>query len=390
MKAFKKIIIAVIIILAILYLGINIFIATKGRELLTASLTQAIGKEVSVSSINFVPPYSVVVNDFEIEDFVFVEKINLEPSIIGLFLGKLGLNKFVVVKPEVYITRISDKELNISPIIDNIMKMQAGANSGKSQDINFFIKDVIARDAKVTLEDKTVGVSLGIVLAKGSVHTNPLTLKTIIDFKADIVSAKDERLGKASMSGWLNFVRKNMKARFDIEDLNAAYFYPYFSKFLSKVESGEISFSADLSSKDNDLDINCHLAARNLKFGSQPLVIDVNGKQITLADNLSGLLLDSVIGPGGNGIFDFSIRTKFDNPKLEGLQFKGNIFKSSIKNIIKKAPQENIDAIKSIGKDFESVGKELKEQFKDIGSVFKSFKKQVVVEEQAAETENGE
>jgi len=385
MRAFKKIIIVIVVVLAILYLGINIFIAAKGKELLTDSLTQVIGKEVSVSSVNFIPPYSVVVKDFEIEDFVSVSKIKVEPSIIGLFLGKIALNKLVVVKPEVYIARISDTQLNINPIIDNVMKMQAGpgagASSSKSQNVNIFIKDIIAKDGNVVLEDKTVGVYLGLAFNKASVNTNSLTLRTAVNLSANILSSENKAIGRASMSGWLNFARKDMQARFDIEDLDAVYFYPYFSKFLSKVDSGEILFSADMSSKSNDLEVNCHLAAHNLKFSSQPLVIDVNGQQITLADNLSNLVLDSVIGQGGNGIFDFSIHTKFDNPKLEGLQFKGNIFTNSVKNIIKKVPQENIDAIKSIGKDFESVGKELKEQFKGIGDVFKGFKKQAAGEQ---------
>jgi len=270
MRAFKKIIIVIVVVLAILYLGINIFIAAKGKELLTDSLTQVIGKEVSVSSVNFIPPYSVVVKDFEIEDFVSVSKIKVEPSIIGLFLGKIVLNKLVVVKPEVYIARISDTQLNISPIIDNVMKMQAGpgagASSSKSQNVNIFIKDIIAKDGNVVLEDKTVGVSLGLAFNKASVNTNPLTLRTAVNLSANILSSENKAIGRASMSGWLNFARKDMQARFDIEDLDAVYFYPYFSKFLSKVDSGEILFSADMSSKSNDLEVNCHLAAHNLKF----------------------------------------------------------------------------------------------------------------------------
>jgi hypothetical protein len=220
------------------------------------------------------------------------------------------------------------------------------------------------------------------------VHTNPLTLKTYVYLDADIVSQRDDFLGGVRLNGWLNLLRKDMDAKFSVEDLEAAYFYPYLNKFLSKIESGKFSFSADAISKDNNLNVDCHLEAKDLRFSVEPLVIDVAGQKITLFDNLSGLILDSVVGPGGGGVFDFSIHTKFDNPKLEGLQFKGNIFKSAVENVIKSTPQETIDTIKSVGKDFESIGKEFKnvgkdfkEQFKGVEDVFKGFGKQAPEEQ---------
>jgi hypothetical protein len=280
--------------------------------------------------------------------------------------------------------RITDNELNISPIIDNVIQMQANKNNQK---INLFVKDIVIKQGRVSFQDKTAGVLMGISLSHFYVHTNPLSLRTTLSALANIVSGRDDYLGKVSLRGWLNFPKKDMDARFSVEDLDAAYLYPYFSKFLSKIESGKFLFSVDAVSKDNDLTLNCHLEAQNLKFASEALAIDINNKKITLGNNLSSLVLDSVMGPGGGGIFDFSIHTKFDNPKLEGLQFKGNIFKQSIENIIKAPPQETIDTIKSIGKDFESIGKEFKQQFKDVESIFKGFKKQVT---QQDNTENVE
>ncbi|MDD5617804.1 MAG: DUF748 domain-containing protein [Candidatus Omnitrophica bacterium] len=386
MKILKKSVIIVIVVLIILYSGVNIFIAVKGKALISDSLTEIFGKNVSVGSAYLVPPYSISINDFEIEDFLVVDKIKAEPSIIGLFFGKIGLNKLIAIKPQATITRISDQKFNINPIIDNIVRMQAEAALQKKQNMDFFVKDFILRDGRVSFEDKTTGVSLGVYPAKIYVHTNILTFKTVIRASADIISSRDAHLGKVSMNGWLNLPNKNMDAEFNLEDLDATYFYPYFSKFISPIESGEILFSADMLSKNNDLVINCHLEMQDFKFSTQALALDIKDKQITLPGNLSGLILDSVVGPGGSGVFDFTIRTKFDSPRLEGLQFKGNIFKQTIENVIKNTPQKSIEILKGTGKDFESIGKQFKQQFKDIKDVFKVFKDQAGEEELVAET----
>jgi len=393
MKIFKRIIITILIFLIIIYLGLAVFIWTKGKVLLTKILSQEVGREVRIGSLYLVPPYSININDLEIKDILFVDRIKLEPSIMGLFLGKLGLNKLIVNKPEMSITRLKPDKLNINEVIDFIKQRQSKKRVGihtdesrdigseKGQKVNFFVKEAIIKNGGISFDDKITRISFSISAIDFSVVTELRDFKTRVDLDAKVLSDKDTNLGLIWASGWLNFVKKDMDAKFSLEDVDVSYFSPYFREFLKGAKSGKLLLSANMISKNNNLVVNCHLETRNLSFVDETLIVDVEDKKITLFNNLTGIIFGTLFGPGSAGIFDFSIHTKFDCPKLEGLKFKGNIFKEPIKKIFEGDHKEKIEAIKKVGKDFEAIGKELKEQFKGMKDIFKDFKVKVTKEE---------
>ena len=388
MEVFKRIIIVILIFLVIIYLGLCIFIWTKGKNLLSEKLSQLIGKEVNIGSLYISPPYTISIIDLKIEELLTIDKIKLEPSIIGLFLGQHGLNKLLLFRPTVSLVRSENAKFNINEIIDSI-KLRRSKSKKKSKVI-FFIKEAILKDGKITFQDKRAKLTFDILPLQMSTITSLRNFKTRINLEARAISDNGQNLGKISAAGWLNFFKKDMDVKLSLNDTEVAYFAAYFKKFFRKVKSGKLFFTADMVSRDNDLTIDCHLKTHDLRFSDESLIVDAQDKKITLFGNISGLVLDTLIGSGGGGIFDFSIHTKFDRPRLEGLQFKGNIFKEPIKNIFKRGPEQGVEVIKRIGKDFEALGKELKEQFKDIGDAFKGLKPQEIEEETEADNADSE
>ncbi|MFC1645897.1 DUF748 domain-containing protein [Candidatus Omnitrophota bacterium] len=368
MNVFKRIIVIALLLSVTTYVGICVFVWVKGKDLLSEKLSEAIGKEVIVGSLYVIPPYSISIGDLSIDGLLTIDRIKLEPSIAGLLAGQRGLNKLTLTKPKVSLVRI-DNKLNINEVIDNI-KSRRPVTKKKSKS-NFFIKEAIIKGGEVTFYDKVADMSFGIMPLEMSVITSLKDFKTRINLEAQLVSEDRGSLGDISVAGWLNLLRKDMDAKLYLKDAEVAYFSPYFKKFFKNVKSGKLFLTADMVSQDNELTVDCHLETRDLKFSEETLIVDAQDKKITLFGNIFGLALDTLTGSASGSIFDFSIHTKFDRPRLEGLQLHGNIFKEPIKNIFKSGPEEGIEAIKKIGKDFEAIGKEFKEQFKDIGDMFK-------------------
>lgn len=376
MKILKSITVAAAVVLAIIFLCLNIFTLTVGKSLLSNRLSQAVGKNVKIGSLYIMPLYSVTLNNLKIEDFLTVDKITIEPSLSSLFLAKFGLNKFIMLNPKVSLIRLSDTKFNINEIIDRGKSQPSG---GKI----YFVKEAIVHNAQIYCKDTVTGVSFDIAPINASAITSLLDFKTRLKLDAKAVSQDKQNLGTIKGNGWLNFMKKDMDAQFSLEDADLVYFSVFFKKFLRKIKSGELQFSADMVSRSNDLTVDCHIETRNLRFGDdEALIFSVKDKEITAFDNLSGIVLNTLIGPGSGGIFDFSIHTKFDHPKLEGLKFKGNIFKESIKNIIQELPKEiTKETVENIKDDFKAIGKELKEQFKDIFKIKKEENQETASQE---------
>ncbi len=370
MRVFKLIIITVLILSIVIYLGIYGFVWAKGNAILSSKLEELIGRKVSIGSLYIIPLYSVCISDLRIEGLLSVDKIRIEPSIAGLLAGKLGLNKLFLSNPVFNLVRIDEKTFNISQIIDSIKSKRSG--SEKKSSVNFFVKEAIVEEGEIEFYDETVDLYFAITPLDMSVITSLKDFKTRINLEAQVLSSNKKEVGDISAAGWMNILKKDMDAIFYLDNLEVVYFSPYFKKIFKNIKSGKLFFSADMVSRSNDLTVDCHLETRGLKFSDEESIIsDTQEDKFALFGNISGIVLDTLIGPRGGGIFDFSIRTKFDRPRLEGLQLKGNIFQAPIANIFKRGPEEGIDTIKKIGKDFEAIGKEFKEQFKDIGDIFK-------------------
>lgn len=370
MKIVRKVIILALVVVVFIFFGVYVFVGVTGKSILSQSLSKKIGKEVQIGSFYIMPPYVISIGNLEIKDLISVERIKLEPSISGLLAGRFGINKLVLIRPKLSLERLDYSRFNFHETIDYIKSKRETAE--RKSRVDFFVKEAIIEEGEISFDDRVAGLSFSIVPLEASVITSLKDFKTRVNLEAPVVSSDKRELGRLSANGWLNFLKKDMDAELHFSDAEIVYFSPYFKNLVKKVKSGKLFFTATMVSQDNDLNINCHLETRGLKFSDEEsLLIDSQEKKIALFGNIAGVFFDTLIGPAGGGIFDFSIRTKFDRPRLEGLQFEGNIFQRPLENIFRRGPEEGVEAIKKIGKDFEAVGKKFKEQFEDIGEIFK-------------------
>jgi len=374
-KLFVKLFILVAVLVCLFFIVVNVFVNLKGKTIISSKLSQLLEKDVTIGSISILPPYSVSVKDFEIAEVFSAKLIKFEPSLIGFFFVKVGLNNLIIENPSLVILRDKKSVFNIQKIINTVKSNRSKPKKTKKDTKkSFFIKEVIIRNGKLFFKDESVESEFFIKPVEFYAITTLRGFKTNLYLLAPLESASRMKIGEVNAKGWLNFVNKDMDVVASFKDIDAVFVSNYFNKkFLKEIKSGKITLAADMISENNDLTINCHLETNNLQFGEEDLFIDSDDNKPVIFGNLSGILLDSLIGPGGKGVFDFSINTKFDRPRLESLQFEGNVFQTPVKNLIKSIPLEGKETIEKIGNDFKEIGKEFEKQFKDIGDQFKSL-----------------
>lgn len=357
MRAIKTIIIWLLILSVVIYVGASVLVATTGKAILSKTASDILGRETKVGSLSLLPPYTISINDLEVKDFVSVSNIKIEPSIISFLIGKIGLNKLVISKPALNLVRLDQTKFNFNEILDNITKKFQGQ---KKKEI--FAKEVYIDNGSISFVDKITNVAFDISSINLSAITG-LDLKTRIKVAAKAEEKSGQELADLGADGWINLLRKDMDAKVSLDVLDIAYAKGYFSNFAKNIQSGKILFSSNLVSKNNDLTVDCHVEAKDLVFKSAEAAGEAESKQAALFNNISGIVFSTILAPGSKGLFDFSIHTKLDNPKLEGLKFSGNIYAAPIQNMI-QSPKETAEQFKKVGEDFKAIGKQMKEQFK--------------------------
>jgi len=384
MRVLKAIIIWLAVLIVVIYVGASVFIATAGKDILAKTASDILGRETKVGSLSLLPPYTISINNLEVKDFVKVSNIKIEPSIVSFLIGKIGFNKLIISKPALNLVRLDTVKFNFNEMLDNIAKKFQGQ---EKKDV--FAKELLIDNGHISFVDKVASVNFNISSIDLSVITG-LDLKTRIKANAKAQETSGQNFADLEVDGWVNFLRKDMDAKVSLNVLDISYAKGYFNNYAKNIRSGKLLFSSNLVSKSNDLTVDCHVEAKDLVFKSEEAVSETENKQAALFNNISGIVFSTILAPGSKGVFDFSIHTKLDSPKLEGLRFQGNIYAAPISEML-KSPEKTAEQFKKVGEDFEAIGKQIKEQFKKgdyqgIVDIFKGEQKEAPQENSAQGT----
>jgi len=364
MRIIRNSIIVLVLLAVILFVGINIFLGALGKSMICDRLRAQLREDVRIDSIFVLPPYSIHVNGFEIKDILSVRSLKIQPSISAFIFSLGGLNVLSLEGFHLDLVRETEQEFNVSAIVSRLQQMFP---QGKQANKNiFFAKEAVIKNGEITYTDKVTGQSFSVRPLNCSVKTSLKDFRTRIELVAPFVSDKAKPLGQARIDGWLNFFAKDMDATATASLQDLAFFSPYFKEGLGKqIASGAVRLEADLNSKKNDLVIDCHLQADNILFA----------KNTQEASTQAGGVAFSFVAPflsGGGGKFDFSIHTKFDRPRLEGLRFSGATFQIKPQNILEAVAHDK-ESREKIKEDFKEIGESFEEQFKDLKDRFEKF-----------------
>jgi len=355
MKRIYKILLWLAAIFFIIFILANIALSLFAKQIVVGQIEQNIKLRTTLDKISIGLPFSIKLNKLAVGDLFKADEISVSPNILGFFAGKIVINNVTLVNPVVNLELASDGSLNLPKL------EQKG--SGKQPAV--YLIGLNIRNGKVVFTDKKVELSgYKVILGKlnariAKVMLPPTSLKANFKISTDVLDPDSQKLGSATLDGWIDFGPKDMDAVLNIKDLDLVYFSPYYGNFISnkKLLSAKLNVNTTFRSKDNNLNIFTDFKLSNLTYARQE---QVEGELPEL--DLTRNALDFFTDSKGNLSLEFEINTQLDHPGVKPDELKKIILKAAAKNLANQSPtdliqkvNDNIDQFKAIGKTLKSI-----------------------------------
>ncbi|MFC1703883.1 DUF748 domain-containing protein [Candidatus Omnitrophota bacterium] len=359
MKILLRIVVVLIVIIGLLLAAGYFFVKEKGRPLLVAQLEQALQRPVKIQAVSFSLPFSVKLDDIEIEDFVTADSLYIQPSIASLVSGRVVLSKAVLMKPQLTLRRLSDGSWDIPrpPVAQ-------GQDAPETMPISI---NLVITDGHIEFIDEYVdpqGFRCFLQNVDAKIDTELVKLFTRFTMSAEICARQSQSKGKVALDGWLKFLNKDMKADITLSDIDGAYFGPYYQRFMGDrpIKTAKINSQINLEAENNMIDGTCHLEINDILF-EEPVFDEALGEDINPFSMVMGL----VAGETKDIVMDLPIAGQLYPFKIDMLRIGGTIGGKVVTEAIMQQPKKIPDSIKDIGEQFEDIGKEFQKVFEGMG-----------------------
>lgn len=328
-KRVERILGLFIIVLAIIFTTLYLFVAIMGKTILTKELESLTHRKVTMSYFSLTPTLKLEIKDLEIQGLAKLQYISISPSITGLLRGKFIFNQLTLVHPEFFLSKvpaeITDTKVSTVAIVPTVAKVAEPRRSGS---LPFGIKRFNIKDGEVTFIDQTVSSgSIKIIIKDINSTVKNLYLYSspkIVEFqlKAVIPWRDKEDQGKIELEGWLNSLKKDIRATLKINDIDAVYLYPYYSYWVNldkaRIEKAKLNFSSEIHGLNNKVTLDCHIELSDMV--RKPLEI---GESEEKASKVTNVVLDRFkTMDNGKVELNFAIKTKMDSPQFGFDNFK--------------------------------------------------------------------
>ncbi len=350
MKLFIKILIIVLAILVLLFSAARIFVALRGKALLTQKLEDALKKDVSIGYLGLRKILALEIRGLTIEKLAKIDYIYASPSLSGLLRGKIILNELRVVRPEInWERRLSADEPSKNEPISTGKALspaqeapnQSKVNTSKTENRRstpIVIKSLNVKQGTISFIDRTVsesGVRIilkEVLLDVDNLYLFPKSVFTNFQLTAKIPWQGGSEEGSVYASGWINLYKKDMQARLEIDGIDGIQLYPYYSYWVdlenSRIEKANLNFSSDIQGLNNEITAQCRLELTDIKFKPRPPDQPEHNAE-KVATTVLGIFraLNQ-----GRIVLNFTIKTKMDKP-----EFKLDSISQAVNDTISKA-----------------------------------------------------
>ncbi|MEW6171199.1 MAG: DUF748 domain-containing protein, partial [Candidatus Omnitrophota bacterium] len=304
------------------------FILTQGKAIVVSQLEKLLKRKVNVESVEIKFPLLLKIHGIDIQGFGQVKDLEIKPDILSILMGKPALGEIKLISPRFHL-EIKPKDQGAPEIILPTSQTQESQQqlqvSLKKKSQNFLVKEVKIKDGYIKITDwqvKETGLTITIIDLNINVKNLNLPLESgIIHFnlEASIPWQYQAYRGSIFSKGWIDFSKKNIEAKLNIEDIDGVYLLPYYGKNLSldklNIEKGKLSFLGDIKGVNNEVIANCHLELKELVFKQPEEEILVNS-DIEKAKKIVATVLEVFRAVSGEIVLDFVIKTKLDKPRF--------------------------------------------------------------------------
>jgi hypothetical protein len=348
MKTFRKILLILLAVIAAMYLSLYVGFRVFGKAVIISQIEKNLKLKADIQSVALSFPLSARINKLDIDGLVKADIISINPSILGLLAGKIVLSELKIVNPDITIVKDAEGKLNLAQFEQKgRMPFFLAGLTIENGRLVFIDKKIAPEGAQIMVKDITARIS--------KAAFPPTSLFTKFNISASLTGNDNRPSGSALASGWIDFRSKDMDGVIALKDISAGALSAYFQNIVpdKKLLTAKLNFRADLKAKNNDLRAKCHLEFLNLVPVKQPESVEVVAQILNLFSDESGTIA-----------FDFTINTKLDKPKIDVVSLKGSIGKAAVQNIANQPQEEVAEKVKNTVKEFEELGKELKDIFK--------------------------
>jgi hypothetical protein len=374
MKKFLIFILILILVVLLAIVGLTAYVLTNSKTLLLSQIEKNLGVKARASSVRIALPDSLIVEDLVIGDKITCRRLTISPSLIGFLKGDVILNAIVIEKPVVRIVRNADDTMDYGITLPQKKATQPETTSdealvlkktGESKRTNFYVEDIKVIDGRVEFTDNGTAAAETFVgrAVDLQIHMGRVSLLRLgrMNFNAEgrLIGENEDTTARLKSLGWIDFLAKDMDGQLHLTDIDLTAFKAYYMKFFKKeLTSGLMLLTAVLKSEKNDLVVDGHIELGKIAFKKEAPAPDAT-------PDLSTIAFESVLATDGKIAFDFTIHTKLDQPKLEGLKLKGDFFQKTVGNILNHPPDMTNQNFKEIGQQFKEIGKQFKAAFKE-------------------------
>jgi len=339
MKLWPKVITVFFLIFLLVLAAMYIFFVNEGKDIFVAKLEKITERKVTLGSFKVVLPLAVKIKDLNIEGMGKVDSVSISPSVLGFYMGSLAFNSIKVVNPQLTFERAAavkeealntkgepvaassgentdtaDSSLQVSPSAElshkereqvHLIIKHAEIKGGR---LNFIDYKMAENGIKITVEDIAFNLS--------NLYLYPRSVITNFELKGSIPWHKEAEKGTVKLEGWVNFFKKDMRARLEINGIDAVYLYPYYASFIdlekARIERAKLDFSTDVNGLNNNVSANSHLELNEVVF-KQRSPSEQKDREERVAAAVINVFktMDQ-----GKIVLDFKVNTKMDAPEF--------------------------------------------------------------------------
>jgi hypothetical protein len=343
MRLWLKALIILFIVSSVCLISLHIFINIKGKDLLIQKLEEATKHKVTIGSLTTAFPLNVVIKNLQIKDMLTVDEVYASIGIIDLSRRSLGLSFLRLNYPELILERKAapapkpDEPATageVNPAQNPEPKPVAPPAPVSKPFIfpAFYIDRFIVTDGAFTFVDKiSEDKEISIKFQNLNIKVDNLNLShggsriTYFDLKGKMPWRQGSEEGNIEMEGWVNLIKKDMRASVKIHDIDAIYFYPYYSAWVDlekvRIEKAKLSFTSDIDALNNDLIAHCHIELTDIVFKPRP-----PEEEEKTAEKIATIVLGMFKALNqGKVALDFTIKTKMTKPEFGFGNIKGAV-----------------------------------------------------------------
>lgn len=396
----KKILIVlltIVIIVVSLHVSLFIFINLKGKAFIIQNIEKEFGEVATLESLTLKFPFNLEIKNFKCGDVSFKEA-NIVLGFCGPFQFRLAFDK-IDIKGLYVKVRKSKRGIKIKPFLIPELAQDKEESSAGQKAVPLDKPKVVVRKAvplkiqRLHIEDgriefidvghkKPIRIFVQDISVKIKNIAFPELTKAHIDLLASLKSETAVSKDSVSLSGWVDYFRKDMDVNLNLTSIDYALFSQYYPQFWKpkalSIKQAYLSLKSHLHSENNDLTIKNTLTLDEIEY--------IDDGEESSRRNMAKTIVALIQGEKDKASLNFTVKTKmvplvldlssiqksFINsvPMSPGLVMQGVFGKT------KRTVSGGVDSAKEVTAD--TMGKTIKAikglvgEFKDI---FKSSEK---------------